>query len=80
VQARCGILVLFAAAANGQIQFQEVGDGYGSSRERWVRFGIGAQVEASRIQVRWPSGGKQELTAVRADRVVEIEEPGGPAK
>jgi len=54
--------------------------GYGSSSEPLVRFGIGAQTEASRIQIRWPSGTTQELTKVRADRIVEIEEAGGVAQ
>jgi len=48
--------------------------GYASSSERLVRFGLGAQVEVNRIQVRWPGGRTQEVTKVQADRVIEIEE------
>ena len=48
--------------------------GYASSSEPLVRFGLGSQVEAARIVVRWPGGRTQEVAHVRADRIVEIEE------
>lgn len=49
--------------------------GYASSSESLVRFGLGADAVAKRIEVRWPSGEVQELTEVAADRVVTITEP-----
>ncbi len=50
--------------------------GYASSSEKIVRFGIGGQERAARIEIRWPSGRLQTLTDVAADRVVEVREPG----
>jgi hypothetical protein len=54
--------------------------GYASSSEPFVRFGLGARREVSKIQVRWPGGGTQELSKVQSDRIIEIEEDGGPGK
>ena len=48
--------------------------GYASSSEPLVRFGLGENRQADRISIRWPGGGTQELTAVAADRIVEIAE------
>jgi hypothetical protein len=51
--------------------------GYASSSEPLVRFGLGQNAEARKIEVLWPGGATQELTGVQADRIVAIEEPGG---
>jgi hypothetical protein len=48
--------------------------GYASSSEALVRFGLGENRQADRISIRWPGGGTQELTAVAADRIVEVAE------
>lgn len=45
-----------------------------SSSEPLVRFGLGPYDTAKEISVRWPSGGVQVLSAVRADRVVDVRE------
>jgi hypothetical protein len=49
-----------------------------SSSEALVRFGLGANTTVSRIEVHWPGAGTQQLTNVKADRVLDIEEAGGP--
>jgi hypothetical protein len=49
--------------------------GYASSSEPLVRFGLGAHAGAARVEIRWPSGVRQELLNVKADRVVDVEEP-----
>jgi hypothetical protein len=49
--------------------------GYASSSEPMVRFGLGPQAAASRIQIRWPSGQVQELRDVKGDQVVKVSEP-----
>jgi hypothetical protein len=48
--------------------------GYASSSEPLVRFGMGPYDSAKEISVRWPCGRVQVLSAVRADRVVEVRE------
>ncbi len=49
--------------------------GYASSSEPLVRFGLGENRLAAKLEVVWPGGRKQELANVAADRVVRIEEP-----
>lgn len=48
--------------------------GYGSASEALVRFGLGTNRAAEKIEVRWPGGNTQELKNVAADRIVEIVE------
>ena len=48
--------------------------GYASSSEPLVRFGLGPQDTVSRIEVRWPGGGAQELLHVKADRILDVEQ------
>jgi hypothetical protein len=52
--------------------------GYASSSEALVRFGLAASKEASKVEVRWPTGKSQVLTSVAADRVVEVTEEVAP--
>jgi hypothetical protein len=40
-----------------------------------LHFGLGAASRADRIEIRWPSGTKQELTDVRAGQILTITEP-----
>jgi hypothetical protein len=49
--------------------------GYASSSEPLVRFGLGSQSTVQRVRVHWPSGTIQELTSVKADHVLKIQEP-----
>ncbi len=49
--------------------------GYASSSDRRVHFGLGAARSAREIDIRWPSGTRQVLSKVAADRVVDVEEP-----
>ena len=48
--------------------------GYAGSSEREIHFGLGRSTVVRSLEVRWPSGARQELRGVAADRVVEIEE------
>jgi hypothetical protein len=46
--------------------------GYASSSEPLVRFGLGANRKAEKIEIRWPGGNEQELRDVVADRILEV--------
>ena len=61
-------------------QWNEVGSavGYASSSDAGVHFGLGAAAVAQEVEILWPSGVRQVLRGVAADRVVTVEEPGGP--
>ena len=63
-------------AEDGSKQYSEVTTsvGYASSSDERVHFGLGASKTAKEIEIRWPSGIRQVLENVEADRVVSIEE------
>ena len=48
--------------------------GYASSSEPIVRFGMGENQMAKRIEIHWPGGGVQELLDIPADRVIEVKQ------
>ncbi len=49
--------------------------GYASSSELPVRFGLGHATRVDRVEIRWPSGRRQELTNVPVNRLVKVREP-----
>jgi hypothetical protein len=64
-------------AADGSIEYNHASTstGYASSSDPRVHFGLGTSRVAKEIQILWPSGIKQVLRDVTADRVVEVNEP-----
>jgi hypothetical protein len=63
-------------AADGSVQYNHVTTavGYASSSDSRVHFGLGASAAAKEIEVLWPSGIRQVLRDVAADRVVPVRE------
>ena len=63
--------------AGGRRQTREVhaGTGYLSSSSLIQHFGLGTTAEIDRLHVRWPSGAETELTELRANRRLQLEEP-----
>lgn len=61
---------------DGHSQWNEVTTavGYASSSDSRVHFGLAANATIREIEIRWPSGVKQMLVNVAADRIVSIEE------
>jgi len=49
--------------------------GYASSADCGVHFGLGKMPVIPKIEIRWPGGGVQTLTNVRADQVLTVEQP-----
>ncbi len=72
--------------AGGQVQKAESrsATSYLSQDDPRLFFGLGAQARVERLEIRWPSGIRQVLEQVEADRVIEVIEPaegaapGGP--
>jgi hypothetical protein len=48
--------------------------GYACSSEALVRFGLGSNRAADRIEIRWPGGGVQQIANVAAGRIVDVVE------
>ncbi len=63
--------------AAGRTQFDQVrsGGSYLSQSDLRLHFGLGHAQRAERIEIAWPSGVRQVLRDVTADRVLAIEEP-----
>jgi hypothetical protein len=62
---------------DGNIQWNHVTTavGYASSSDSRVHFGLGENRRIKEIQIRWPSGIRQEVRNVDVDHVMNIEEP-----
>jgi hypothetical protein len=48
---------------------------YLSSSDKRLHFGLGSEVTARTIEIRWPSGIRQTLKDIRADQILQIQEP-----
>jgi enediyne biosynthesis protein E4 len=48
---------------------------YLSSGDKRVHFGLGKQAQVSSIEIHWPSGITQTVNDVRADQILQIDEP-----
>jgi hypothetical protein len=48
--------------------------GFACSSEALVRFGLGANPTAERIEITWPGGATQQLQNVPADRIIDVAE------
>jgi hypothetical protein len=51
--------------------------GFMSSSEKRVHFGLGAEAKIASVEIRWPSGIRQTLKDVEADRFLTVDEPAG---
>ena len=49
--------------------------GFMSSSDRRVHFGLGAETRIASVEIRWPSGIRQTLKDVEADRQIDVDEP-----
>ena len=70
-----GARVELTTAGGKQSNHATTAVGLSSSTDRRVHFGLGHYDRADRIEVRWPSGVRQVLERVAADRVLEVREP-----
>jgi hypothetical protein len=52
--------------------------GYASSSDRRVHFGLGKDTLVKRLEIRWPSGVRQELQNLPADQMLTVVEPRPP--
>lgn len=76
---RMAIGARVTVSAAGMTQMDEVrgGGGYNSSNDTRLHFGLGGAAIMSRVEVRWPSGLRQEFRDVPADAIYEIVEGQG---
>ena len=62
---------------DGQQQLQEVsgGSGFCAQNDRRLHFGLGKNARIDRVEIRWPSGQKQTLTAPQVGQLHHVKEP-----
>lgn len=74
---RDGIGARLEMVAGGRRQIREriAGSGYLSQDDPRVHFGLGAASRVERLTIAWPSGAKQTLENIAADRILTVTEP-----
>ena len=72
-----GARVTVSAVTVVQIDEVRGGGSYNSSNDTRLHFGLGSSATMNKIQVRWPSGRKQEFQNIPADAIYEINEESG---
>jgi hypothetical protein len=74
---RCALGAKVRLMAGARTQYDEVrsGGSYLSQSDLRLHFGLGSARRAERIEILWPSGQRQVLSDVLADRAVPVEEP-----
>jgi len=72
-----GAIVKLTAADGTQTQMLRSGSSYLAANELVLTFGLGQQSKADAIEIRWPSGTVDKLTAVNAGQTVIVTEGKG---
>jgi hypothetical protein len=70
-----GAEVTLVTSTGSQYATISTAGSYLSTSDKRVHFGIGQDRTVQKIEIRWPSGTRQTLKDVRADQVVQIDEP-----
>ena len=73
-----GAQVRLTSGGRTYLSFVNGGNGFGAQSTSRVHFGMGASNTIDRLEIRWPSGLKQVLEKLSADRIYKIQE--GKAK
>jgi hypothetical protein len=74
---RDGIGAKIRLESAGGVQYNHVTTsvGYASSSDRRVHFGLGKDRLVKKLEIRWPSGARQQLDNIPADQILAITEP-----
>ena len=75
-----GAIVRVQTSTGTQWQTVHSGSSYCSQSALALTFGLGVDASAAAVEVSWPSGAKDRLTAVPANQIVTVEEGRGLAK
>jgi hypothetical protein len=70
-----GAEVKLVTAKGQQFATVSTAGSYLSSSDKRVHFGLGSESSAQSIEIRWPSGIQQTLKNVRADQILQVDEP-----
>jgi len=70
-----GARIKVVTKTGAQYNHMSTSFGYASSSAGPVHFGLGANVTADLVEIRWPSGVVQQLHDVAVDRILVVKEP-----
>ena len=70
-----GARIKVVTKSGAQYNHMTTSCGYASSSAGPVHFGLGANVSAETVEIRWPSGIVQTMRDVAGDRIVLVKEP-----
>jgi hypothetical protein len=73
-----GAKVTFETGGVKTVMERDGGNSHGAQSDPRLHLGLGQADQVDKISIRWPSGRLQELTQVKADQIVHIEEPDLP--
>jgi hypothetical protein len=74
-----GAEVTLVTPSGSQYGTVSTASSYLSASDKRVHFGLGKETTAQRIEIRWPSGIRQTIKDVRADQILQIDEPAASA-
>jgi len=69
-----GAVVKIVTAKGAQYATVTTASSYLSSSDKRVHFGLGSEIRAATIEIRWPSGIRQTLKDVHADQILPVDE------
>ena len=72
-------LTLEGARAATRIRSLRCGEGFLSQSSNWIHFGMGKNTAISRLVIRWPAGGTEEITALQANQFYLVRQGSGKA-
>jgi len=75
-----GAQVKITAASGTQYATVSTAGSYQSSSDKRLHFGLGSDTAIERIEIRWPSGVRQDLSNLKTDRILTITETGAMSK
>jgi len=75
-----GAQVKITAASGTQYATVSTAGSYQSSSDKRLHFGLGSDTAIERIEIRWPSGVRQDLSNLKTDRILTITESGAMSK
>jgi enediyne biosynthesis protein E4 len=70
-----GAEIKLTTSQGQQLATVSTSGGYLSSSDKRAHFGLGPDTIAKEIEIHWPSGIVQKLSAVKADQILQIDEP-----
>lgn len=74
-----GAEVRVTTASGTQTVIVSTAGSYLSSNDKRPHFGLGSDTVARTVEIHWPSGVVQTLSGVKADQILAVDEPTGPA-